>query len=66
MRDRLGINKYASDKGYKLIYSDKDMYSMYKIHDGDMIEIVHDSFEGDDKNTVFVAKEDLVKILYNL
>ena len=66
MKDRLGINKYASYKGYKLIYSDKDMYSMYKIHDENMVEIVHNSFEGDDKNTVFVAVEDLKEIIASL
>lgn len=66
MREETKINKFLADNGYKLIYTDKDMYSMWKVHDDSLLEIVHSSFSGDDQNTVFVEIESLKEIIAKL
>jgi len=62
MRIEKKMNKFLSDDGYKILYDDGDMYSLYKIHDR-IIEIVHNSHYGDDNNTVFVDVDDLREML---
>jgi hypothetical protein len=57
------MNKFLSDDGYKMLYDDGDMHSMYRIHDNLVVEIVHNSHWEDDRNTVYVKVDDLRDIL---
>ena len=67
MREETKMNKYLSEDGYKLIYADSVMYSLYRVVDNVVVEIVHNFFDENEKgNSIFIAIEDLKQIVASL
>ena len=67
MREETKMNKYLSKDGYKLIYADSVMYSLYRVVDNVVVEIVHNFFDENEKdNSVFITIEDLKQIVASL
>ena len=66
MREETKMNKYLSKDGYKMIYSDSVMYSLYRVIDNTVVEIVHNYIDGEEDNSVFVTIEDLKQIVASL